>query len=411
MGSQSANSASGALALETIGTSIGDLVTPCEVPYPRHADPPLPAELPAFAVALSGGGFRAALSGIGVLRFLADAGLLGRVRHVSSVSGGSIAGGLFANAYPKLEAAGFSTRAFVEQVEKVAIDHIAGHNLTLKLLRNVWRTIGPGTRTTLLAWAFDDWFFHQLQLADLSPSCRFIFNAANLTTGVRFGFERDVLGDYVMGNVTTRDSPHRLAIAVACSAAVPGFFTAFKPEATFPCGGRGVPKLVDGGVYENTGTEPLDRLSPDRHCLVCLNAGGVFRTGGFGSLPIVRDLMRSEGLLYRQSTALRMRNLVERFRKWEVRPAGSGPADSELQGVLFGLSTTLEASQEWLLGRAEQTLEVREHLSRLKTSFAKFSLEDCRQLVYRGWWLTGATLSRYHRDLLPTPLPGWVPHT
>src|SRR6266511_1848149 len=165
------------LPLEMIGTKVGDLVKPCSQPYKRHDDPPLPAESPAFAVALSGGGFRATLSGIGVLRFLADAGLLGRVRHVSSVSGGSIAGGLFANAYPKLEAAGFSTRAFVEQVEKVAIDHIAGHNLTLKLLRNVWRTIGPGTRTTLLAWAFDDWFFHQLQLADLSPSCRFIFNA------------------------------------------------------------------------------------------------------------------------------------------------------------------------------------------------------------------------------------------
>jgi NTE family protein len=80
------------------------------------------------------------------------------------------------------------------------------------------------------------------------------------------------------------------------------------------------------GVYENTGTEALDRLDPDRHCLIALNAGGVFRTGGFSSLPVVRDLMRSEGLLYWQSTALRMRALVEPFKQWEQRDRQLSPA-------------------------------------------------------------------------------------
>jgi NTE family protein len=394
------------LALETFGTAVGDLVRPCSRPYPRHSDPPLPDTLPAFAVALSGGGFRATLSGIGVLRFLADAGLLGRVRHVSSVSGGSIANGLFARAYGQLEEADFSTDAFVRHVEKAAVDRIARQSLTFKLVRNVHRTIGPGTRTTLLAWALDEWFFQGGKLPDLSPNCRFIFNAANLTTGVRFGFERDVIGDYVIGNVTTAEFPSPLSIAIACSAAVPGYFTPYTPKADFPCQGQWKPNLLDGGVYENTGTEPLDRLHPDQHCLVALNAGGVFRIGGFGSVPVVRDLMRSEGLLYRQSTALRMRALVERFMQWEQRGGQSSPA-SALRGVLFGLSTTLTATPEWLQGRPEQSAQMRDRLARLKTSFAKFSLEDCRELVYRGWWLTGATLSRYHRSLLPTPLPVW----
>jgi NTE family protein len=206
--------------------------------------------------------------------------------------------------------------------------------------------------------------------------------------------------------VTTADLPSLLSIAVACSAAVPGYFTPYRPKADFPCQGRRRPKLLDGGVYENTGTEALDRLDPDRHCLIALNAGGVFRTGGFGSLPVVRDLMRSEGLLYRQSTALRMRALVERFKQWEQRDRQLSPATA-LQGVLFGLSTTITATPEWLQGRPEQSPQMRDRLARLKTSFAKFSLEDCRELVYRGWWLTGAALSLYHRSLLPTPLPVW----
>src|SRR6266540_5607717 len=105
---------SSALPLEVIGTKVSDLVTPCGRPHPVHTSPPDPDVLPGFAVALSGGGFRATLASIGVLRFLADAALLGRVRYVSSVSGGSIANGLFARAYPSLEAASFSTDAFVE---------------------------------------------------------------------------------------------------------------------------------------------------------------------------------------------------------------------------------------------------------------------------------------------------------
>ena len=396
----------GALALETIGTTVGDSVVSCRKPYPRHADPPLPSTLPALAVALSGGGFRATLAAIGVLRFLADAELLGRVRHISSVSGGSIANGLLAGAYPELEAAGFSTEAFVNHIEKVAVARISHQSLSAKLGRNLYRTIGPDTRTTLLAWAFDDWFFDDAELSAISPQCRFIFNAANLTTGVRFGFERDVIGDYVMGNVTTAPLHTKLAVAVACSAAVPGYFPPYEVKADFPCQSKWIPKVVDGGVYENTGTEPLSRLAPNKHCLVVLNSGGVFRTGGFGSLPVVRDLMRSESLLYRQSTALRTRGLVERFQLWEGRGSGTAPPMA-LQGVLFALATTLSATPEWLEGRPEQAPEMRDHLVHLKTSLGRFSMEDCRELVYRGWWLTGATLSLFHRSLLPTQLPSW----
>src|SRR3974390_882991 len=43
-----------------------------------------------FGLALSGGGFRAALYHLGLIRFLRDAGILPRVTHISSVSGGSI---------------------------------------------------------------------------------------------------------------------------------------------------------------------------------------------------------------------------------------------------------------------------------------------------------------------------------
>src|SRR5208283_924337 len=43
-----------------------------------------------FGLALSGGGFRAVLYHLGLVRFLRDAGILPRVTHISAVSGGSV---------------------------------------------------------------------------------------------------------------------------------------------------------------------------------------------------------------------------------------------------------------------------------------------------------------------------------
>src|SRR3954452_9874052 len=45
-----------------------------------------------LGLALSGGGFRAVLYHLGLIRFLRDAGILNRVTHISAVSGGSIIG-------------------------------------------------------------------------------------------------------------------------------------------------------------------------------------------------------------------------------------------------------------------------------------------------------------------------------
>src|SRR5262245_44652505 len=43
-----------------------------------------------IGLALSGGGFRASLYHLGLVRFLHDAGILPQVTHITSVSGGSI---------------------------------------------------------------------------------------------------------------------------------------------------------------------------------------------------------------------------------------------------------------------------------------------------------------------------------
>jgi NTE family protein len=390
------------LASPALGTASSDLIEPCDVHDPLPAEPSARAEL-ALALAFSGGGFRATLAALGVLRFVADANLLERVRYVSSVSGGSVAHGLFARYYSELEQEGFSADALDRIVIEPFIRRISGSSLVWKLVRNAWRVIGPRTRTHLLADCFDEWFYGGQELEALSPRCRFIFNAANLTTGVRFGFERDVLGDYVLGRVPTAGSKLRLADAVAASAAFPG---AFAPlvlrDFDFPCANGRVPKLLDGGAYDNMGLEAVDDLP--QAFLVALNAGGLFHTGRVGGLPFFRNLVRVNSLLYRQSTALRRREMVARFQAFER--ARMQPPEWGRQGVLFGLATTFDTpSPAWVEGRPEHE-ELLLKLALEKTTFARFPEELCRQLVYRGWWLTGCSVATFHPELV-APLPSW----
>jgi NTE family protein len=397
------------LASPAVGTAPDDLIEPCSVREPSAAEPPPSPADPPLALAFSGGGFRAALAALGVLRLLADADLLARVRTTSSVSGGSVAHGLFAHHYPELEAESFSPEALDRIVIVPAIERISGHSLSWAILRNIWRTWGRRTRTDLLAHLFDRWFFDGLPLKDLSHSCRFVFNAANLTTGVRFSLERDVVGDYVLGRVRTEQTGLHLANAVACSAAFPGAFAPFVLRSLdFPCANGRVPKLLDGGAYDNLGLEAID----DRPevLVVALNAGGTFRTGSFGWLPLVRDLKRVNSLLYRQTIALRERDMVDRFKAWEqARRAGQTPPSWGRQGVLFSLATTFtHAEPEWAHDRPERP-ELRIPLALVKTSFSRFPALTCRRLVYRGWWLAGATLSTFHRSVMPTALPHWRP--
>ena len=304
-----------------LGASLSGLLAPCGDAL-RPAEPP-PTDGVRIGVTLSGGGFRATFAGLGVVRFLADAGVLGDLRFVSSVSGGSVANGMIATRFAKLRDGGFSGAAFDESVIEPLAERVGSRSLKSKLIRNIWRAAGKRNRTDVLAWAFDDWLFDDAELEDLDPGCRWIFNAANLTTGARFGLERDVVGDYVVGLAPTAGSGLRVAQAVAASAAVPGAFAAMKLDTIeFPCAARGIPHLLDGGTYDNTGLEALDSDRYQDVFTISLNAGGMFVSGGYGKIPLVRDLVRANALLYRQSTSLRTRWMVDRFEAWRQTPVG-----------------------------------------------------------------------------------------
>lgn len=400
----------------SLGTSLVDLMVPCGDAL-RPSDPAPPPTAMPIGLTFSGGGFRATLAALGVIRALADLGRLAELRYVSSVSGGSISTAQLARAWPVLRAGGFTTQAVDEHVISPVVERVSSRSLKRKLILDLWRTVGRLTRTDLLADALDDWWFEGTMLEQLDAECRWIINAANLTTGARFAFERDVLGDYVLGLTPTAGTGIKLALAVAASAAVWGAFAPVRLRGlSFPCGGRGEPRLLDGAAYDNTGLEALDSPGYRKVFTVTIDAGGVFLTGRSGRLSIVGDLRRANSLLYRQSTGLRTRWMVDRFRAFEEAPENPPPWGR--QGVIFRLASTIDdqrpdpgASQlaQWVARFPEHRTWNEKDLAFVPSVFDRLDGGLCRRLVYRGWWLTGATIARYHPARIAVPFEAIIP--
>jgi NTE family protein len=174
-----------------------------------------------------------------------------------------------------------------------------------------------------------------------------------------------------------------------------------------PCATE-APVLLDGGVYDNTGLEALNSDRYRQTFLVTMNAGGLFRPGSYGKVPIVRELARANAMLYRQTTTLRTRQMVSMFERGRAVAAADPVPAGGRRGVLVGLATDVprsgsEMSAAWRAAHPEHRTFDGADLSLVPTVFDKMNPALCRALIYRGWWLVGAALALYHPERLPEP--------
>ena len=177
-----------------------------------------------IGLALSGGGFRAAVFHLGVLKRLEEVGLLGRISILSTVSGGSVTGALYAlrcaqhggspGAYPVEELIAevksvvkrnFRRRALLGSTKRAA------QTLASFVTRRV-------RRMPLLVQELDRQLFDEATLPELPDWI--LINATNLETGKCWKFFRDRAGDYLIG-ATDKTNQIRVAEAVGASAAYP----------------------------------------------------------------------------------------------------------------------------------------------------------------------------------------------
>jgi NTE family protein len=385
------------------------------------------------AVAFSGGGFRASLAGLGVVRLLAQAGLLERVKYVSSVSGGSWTGALLALNWDELETRGFTLEAADDLVVRPFVDRVTGTSLQRRLLLNMWRAFGPGkTRTDLLADAFDDWFGGGRCLADLPEleRCRFTLNSTNLSTGKRYKFERDEVGDYTGVNgrrgkyITARSAVGttgagngiriRVADALGASAAIPGALAPqrlVKPYRGLYTEGA-PPKLVDGAVYDNLAMEPFNHFRTSHPLIVSIDSGAPLHGAKIAN-DILSVLKRSQKVMQDQTALVRRRWMAESYSRWQRWRRDSPTEYREFSADIAGAEA---AFKEWSRRKRELRAEGKSpELAGPRPPFppdgaergVTFALDSSTE----GGLGAGISQKHYDHDSGPPEIPEWRDET
>jgi len=258
-----------------------------------------------LGLSLSGGGFRATLFHLGVVRLLRDAGLLCKVKHICAISGGSIlAGHLIQNwdAYNSDDDAEFEAAAF--EVLRFIQSDLRGRivrRMPYRLIAKDW------SRRNYLVKNYRQLFRkvrHQGKF--VRPAYELL--TTNLTTASLCAFGNESFVSDLDGDLWTRrtDLPD-LPTRVAMSSAFPAFFPPFRmtakqigldEKAFVPS----VQSFTDGGVFDNLGIRRFSRIIRDQssreladqiHFVILSDAGAKLDWAPEPTSGILKTVVRS----------------------------------------------------------------------------------------------------------------------
>jgi len=224
-----------------------------------------------IGLALSGGGFRATLYHLGLVRFLRDAGILPNVTHITSVSGGSILAAHLALNWDRYNgSANDFDAAAAELLAFVRLDvrnRIVRRFPLAAPLRWLQRLLLLGSnralsRAGLLEDHYRRYLYGDTSLSELPARPQLHILATNLSEGCICSFNRNgLLIQRRQADGTFRfDHLHiglaTVPMAVAASSAFPAFFPPLElsgADVGAPAGAFPVQAFTDGGVFDNLG--------------------------------------------------------------------------------------------------------------------------------------------------------------
>ena len=224
-----------------------------------------------LGLALSGGGFRGVLYHLGVVRFLRDAGILNKVTHITSVSGGSIIGAHLVLNWDKYcgsdEEFDQMADELVRYVQLDVRNRIVRRFPFASALNTLRRLLRMGssrrlTRAGLLEKFYEKHLYGDTSLFQLPDRPRLHILATNLSEGCLSSFHKNglLLQRRVPGRRDRFESIHMglatVPMAVAASSAFPGFFPPLEingSEVGAEAGEFIRQAFTDGGVYDNLG--------------------------------------------------------------------------------------------------------------------------------------------------------------
>lgn len=350
-----------------------------------------PDELrPEIGLCLSGGGYRAMVFHVGALWRLNEAGLLRKIRRISSVSGGSITAAYLGLLWKDLNFDGAGEAQSFGKVVK-GIRQMASTSVDAgAILGGIFL---PGTISDRVARAYDETLFDGKTLQDLpddgdGQTPRFVINATNVQSAALWRFSRPYMGDYRVGLIY--NPTVALATAVAASSAFPpmlsplelAFDAAFEPDDKADLTRlefRRRVMLSDGGVYDNLG---LETVFKSYKTVLVSDAGQKVTPDPDPATDWARHAVRILDVVDNQVRSLRKRALIDAYETkvrtgtyWGIRthfadyklqddPLGcTGRDPTPLAEVPTRLSAMDDATQEKLInwGYAVTDAALRRH--------------------------------------------------
>ena len=275
-----------------------------------------PRDLVGFAA--SGGGFRATLFHTGALIRMNELGWLTRVDRFSGVSGGSIALGALAAAWPELVFKGGRVPK-KDFDEKFVGPVLRFSERRIDVPAALWGLIPGQSPAGFLVRAYRE-LVGDKTLQDLPVRPQFTFNASSLQTGVLVRFTRAYLRDYRAGCLAYPTM--ELAVAMAASSAFPPYLSpnVIRPPSPGLSGGepaladgryRRRLVLTDGGVYDNLGLQTLTSF----RTVIASDGGSPGRVDPAPTRFFPAQVVRVLGIANEQTRALRRHTLVTDIRE------------------------------------------------------------------------------------------------
>jgi NTE family protein len=305
---------------------------------------------------------------LGSLWRLYETGILGKVKRISSVSGGSITAAVLGLHWRSLSFASGSIQSdfvprLVRPVRALAAETIDADAIILGIAL-------PGSVSDRVAGAYERHLFGSATLQDLPDEPRFVINATNVQSGAIWRFMKPYMRDYRVGEV--QRPTVSLARAVAASSAFPPVLSPLElrldPTSFTPGSGLDLQRppfttkvvLTDGGVYDNLGLETVWK----RYDTVLVSdGGGKMQAQEEPKSDWARHAYRVLGLIDNQVRSLRVRQVIDSYESgsrkgayWGIR---TDIRDYQLPSALpcpFDRTTEL-AHTPTRLKRMEDTLQ------------------------------------------------------
>ena len=361
-----------------------------------------------IGLTLSGGGFRATLFHLGVVRLLHDTGLLTSVKRIGAVSGGSIFAAHLVLNWNRYTAGQDEFESAAKELIDFVRTDIRGRVVRRWIL--AWLTILPRlvkrkhwTFTNLLQRMYAD-LYKNATLNDLHPTTdvhrpQVFFFCTSLSTGAvcsfgRSGFMWDE--EDLERSVVAPMLP--VAFAVAASSAFPPLFPPIAiTHDTLSCDlkeFRNPHYLTDGGVYDNLGVDRLiwyHKQANDLDKLIVSDAEGNFDWDFNRQYTFITSRnIRASDVMMKRVSSLQYNNLGT-YR------------DSLL--VRIGVDTVIQKPDD----PAVFSPEIQKNLRNVRTDLDAFSLTEVNCLVGHGYAVARQCL--IERKLISdlTPNLGWTP--